>query len=118
MSLAVSVYLDLFRMAAALVVFLSHTTASHLTAFLVPEAESFGGEAVAAFFVLSGFVIGYVADTRENAPRLYAVSRLARVYSVALPAIIITLAFDAVGRALQTRPLWTRTDLLATNYLV
>jgi peptidoglycan/LPS O-acetylase OafA/YrhL len=101
MSLAVSVYLDLFRMAAALVVFLSHTAGSGLTGFLVPEAGSFGSEAVAAFFVLSGFVIGYVADTRENAPGSYAVSRLARVYSVALPAIIITLACDAAGRALQ-----------------
>jgi peptidoglycan/LPS O-acetylase OafA/YrhL len=101
MSLAVSVYLDLFRMAAALVVFLSHTASSDLTGFLLPESSSFAGEAVAGFFVLSGFVIGYVADKRENTPRLYAVSRLARVYSVALPALIITVGFDAVGRAMQ-----------------
>ncbi len=101
MNLAISVYLDLFRLLAALVVFLSHTAGTHLTGFLVPEAGSFGGEAVAAFFVLSGFVIGYVADTRESSPRLYAISRLARVYSVALPAIAVTLAFDAVGRAFQ-----------------
>jgi peptidoglycan/LPS O-acetylase OafA/YrhL len=101
MTLAVSVYLDLFRMMAALVVFLSHTAGTRLTAFLVPEAISFGVEAVAAFFVLSGFVIGYVTDTRENSVRVYAISRLARLYSVALPAIVITLVFDSFGRILQ-----------------
>src|ERR1700712_4370948 len=101
MNLAISVYLDLFRMLAALVVFLSHVAGSRLTGFLIPEAVSFGAEAVAAFFVLSGFVIGYVAEAREGSPHLYATSRLARLYSVALPAILATLAFDTLGRSLQ-----------------
>jgi peptidoglycan/LPS O-acetylase OafA/YrhL len=101
MSLAISIYLDLFRMLAALAVFLSHTAGTRLTGFLYPKASSFGGEAVAAFFVLSGFVIGYVADTRETSPRAYAISRLARLYSVAFPAIAVTLVADALGRVLQ-----------------
>ncbi len=101
MSSAMSVYLDLFRMLAALVVFLSHTAGSRLTDFVVPEAVSFGAEAVAAFFVLSGFVIGYVAEERESSPQLYATSRLARLYSVALPAIVVTLISDTIGRHLQ-----------------
>ena len=101
MNLAISVYLDLFRILATLVVFLSHTAGTRLAGFVIPQTVSFGAEAVAAFFVLSGFVIGYVAEAREGSPQLYVTSRLARLYSVALPAILVTLAFDAVGRFLQ-----------------
>jgi hypothetical protein len=57
--------------------FLSHAAGIRLTSFLIPEAVLFGSELVAAFFVLSGFVIGYVKDAREILPRLCATSRLA-----------------------------------------
>lgn len=63
--------------------------------------ESFGTQAVDIFFVLSGFVIAHVCATREADATRYAVSRLARIYSVALPALLLTVAADAVGRAID-----------------
>jgi peptidoglycan/LPS O-acetylase OafA/YrhL len=52
------------------------------------------------FFVLSGFVIAHVVDTKEHGPREYAVSRMARIYSVAIPALILTIVADAVGESI------------------
>jgi peptidoglycan/LPS O-acetylase OafA/YrhL len=52
------------------------------------------GVAVACFFVLSGYVITYVANEKERTLKQYAISRMARIYSVAVPAIILTLAID------------------------
>eukprot|EP01037_Dinobryon_pediforme_P002675 gene2677-2714_t len=57
------------------------------------------GMAVAIFFVLSGFVIGHVTQQRETDARSYAISRAARIFSVALPAIVITVVLDAIGRS-------------------
>jgi hypothetical protein len=45
---------------------------------------------VVIFFVLSGYVVAFVADTRERTWRAFWVSRFARVYSVALPAPLLT----------------------------
>ncbi|HEX3666918.1 MAG TPA: hypothetical protein VHU23_16965 [Rhizomicrobium sp.] len=56
--------------------------------------------AVTVFFVLSSFVITHVAAERETNLRLYAVSRLARVYSVALPAILLVIILDWTGHLL------------------
>ncbi|MES3043939.1 acyltransferase family protein, partial [Sphingomonas faeni] len=58
-----SVYLSLLRFAAAIAVVLGHARA-----FVVPNLQNFltihGGEAVAVFFVLSGFVIRFVTAER------------------------------------------------------
>jgi peptidoglycan/LPS O-acetylase OafA/YrhL len=54
-------------------------------------------QAVDVFFVLSGFVIAHVCATREHDLRRYIVSRAARIYSVALPALILTAIVDAIG---------------------
>ena len=56
-----------------------------------------GVQAVDVFFVLSGFVIAHVCATRENTLYDYAISRAARIYSVAIPALILTIILDAVG---------------------
>lgn len=56
-----------------------------------------GNDAVMVFFVLSGFVIAYVADSKERTPREYFVSRFARLYSVVVPALLLTLVLDAIG---------------------
>jgi peptidoglycan/LPS O-acetylase OafA/YrhL len=63
--------------------------------------SNFGHSAVVVFFVLSGFVIAYVVDTKEHQARDYAASRMARIYSVALPALILTIIADAVGESLR-----------------
>jgi len=64
------------------------------------QVAPFMAEAVTIFFVLSGYVIAYVADGKELSARVFMVSRAARIYSVALPALVLTFSLDAVGRAI------------------
>ena len=56
-----------------------------------------GNDAVMVFFVLSGFVIAYVANSKEKTIESYFISRFARLYSVVLPALILTIIFDYFG---------------------
>ena len=94
-----SIYLDLVRFAAACLVYLYHSNQRWLIKDGLP-ASNFGHSSVIVFFVLSGFVIAYITDTREGRLATYAASRLSRVYSVALPAVLLTVVLDAVGRQL------------------
>jgi peptidoglycan/LPS O-acetylase OafA/YrhL len=93
-----SLYLDAWRLFAALTVFVGHVSGQRFTGGLFWQFGPYMGEAVAIFFVLSGFVIGYATDRGPGTAQSYAVSRLARVYSVALPALVVTFTVDAVGR--------------------
>ena len=103
MSRAFSLYLDAARLLAALVVLLSHFAYPRLSGgdFSVIRDLNLGSDAVIVFFVLSGLVIAYVSDNKETTLRLYLASRLSRLFSVAAPAVFLTLAFDAVGRSLD-----------------
>ncbi|HET9147975.1 MAG TPA: acyltransferase [Acetobacteraceae bacterium] len=94
-----SLYLDLVRFLAALAVFISHVSGGRFTGGFLWQLGRFGSEAVNVFFVLSGFVIAYVVDRREGTAGDYIVSRAARIYSVAIPALVLTFILDAVGRA-------------------
>src|SRR4051812_9461794 len=94
-----SLYLDVVRFAAALMVFLEHLRAhtrsgfGHFWAahpFWYSHFNVFSQTAVTIFFVLSGYVIAHVLATRERTPLDYATSRLARLYSVVLPALLLT----------------------------
>jgi peptidoglycan/LPS O-acetylase OafA/YrhL len=89
-----SIYLDLLRSLAALAVILSHAA----SIFTMPHAPTWGHEAVIIFFVLSGYVISHVADTRETDARTFIVARLARLWSVLVPAMALTAVCDFVGR--------------------
>ena len=85
-----SVYLDLVRFLAALAVVLMHLRQGNLIDG--PWADLLtvlGREAVMAFFVLSGFVIAFTSDTRRPGAREFAVARCARIYSVALPVLVL-----------------------------
>ena len=94
-----SIYLDLVRFTAACLVYLWHSN-KRLLMVDVPPAASFGHSAVVVFFVLSGFVIAYVTDQKEKDWASYAASRLSRVYSVAVPTLLLTVLLDAIGRPL------------------
>lgn len=91
-----STYLDLVRVAAALVVYLTHS--GLIIEDKVPLG-AYGHSAVVVFFVLSGYVVAFVVDQKERDWRTYAASRLSRVYSVVVPALVITLLADSIGRA-------------------
>src|SRR5258705_180650 len=93
-----SLYLDVFRFSAAIIVFLGHMVGARFTWGLFWQIAPFMGDAVTVFFVLSGFVIGFTTDERETTLRSYVIARAARMYSVAIPALLITFALDFLGR--------------------
>jgi peptidoglycan/LPS O-acetylase OafA/YrhL len=95
-----SLYLDLLRLLAAVEVFVFHLTGFSFIGGQRNAWSSFGHEAVVVFFVLSGFVITHAAKTKDNDLPSYAVSRLTRVYSVALPCLALTCVFDLIGHHL------------------
>lgn len=101
MPLALSLYLDLTRFLAALVVFVGHMSGRRFTDGLFWQIGDFMGDAVTIFFVLSGFVIAYVTSRREGTVREYFLARAARIYSVALPALVLTFLLDSLGTALR-----------------
>lgn len=95
-----SVYLDLVRALAALAVVFDHAT----TLFDLPDLPRWGHEAVIVFFVLSGLVISHVAAEREASLRLFLVARLARLWSVLVPAMALTMALVVIGKTFGSDP--------------
>jgi peptidoglycan/LPS O-acetylase OafA/YrhL len=92
-----SAYLDVVRFLAAMVVFLGHASGAHWTAGLLWQLGPYGDTCVVIFFVLSGFVIGYVSDEKERTPQAYLSSRVARLWSVVVPALALTFVVDWFG---------------------
>jgi peptidoglycan/LPS O-acetylase OafA/YrhL len=86
MTKSTSVFLDFLRVVAALTVFDGHLRLKwHWTG-----DSPLGHDAVIIFFVLSGYVITFATLQRETTFRRYTVARLARLYSVVIPALILT----------------------------
>ena len=101
MNRGLSLYLDLLRFAAALVVVVTHLAYAELSGGMLQYWRLLGNDAVMVFFVLSGFVIAHVAHTKEHDLGAFATSRLARLWSVAVPALAITVLLDQWGRTLD-----------------
>lgn len=97
MTKSFSVYLDIVRFLAAILVLLYHSNIRLLTTEGAPFSQ-FGHSAVIVFFILSGYVIAYITDIKEHKIQDYSVSRLARIYSVALPVVLITPIVDFLGQ--------------------
>jgi peptidoglycan/LPS O-acetylase OafA/YrhL len=98
MQRGLSLYLDTLRLIAAVEVALFH-----LDSFVLLGGErawwnAYGHEAVVIFFVLSGFVIRHAAEHRDSNLRNFAISRITRVYSVAIPCLLLTWLFDQIGQ--------------------
>ena len=86
---ALSIYFDLVRFSAALIVVLNH----YGVLLSLARGSTFpGSDAVIVFFVLSGYVIAYVTDRPGMTARRYALDRLSRLWSVAVPAAGLALA--------------------------
>lgn len=99
MNRGLSIYLDLLRLVAAVEVFVFHLAGLPQTGVTRALWNAYGHEAVTIFFVLSGFVIRHAAATRDRNLQIFTISRLTRVYSVAIPALILTYVFDRIGHA-------------------
>ncbi|MCH8683978.1 acyltransferase family protein [Pedomonas mirosovicensis] len=92
----VSVYLDIVRFLAALAVLIGHAADDglyHGPYFLY----GLGHEAVMVFFVLSGLVIASTTIRPGRSLRGFVVARLARVYPVVIPAILLSFALYALA---------------------
>ena len=100
MTPAFSVYLDLVRFLAALTVMGYHLTYPAFTGGFLSPQHAIGEAAVTCFFALSGYVIAFVSATKERSFSAFAISRMARIYSVAIPALILAAALDWIGHAL------------------
>ena len=92
-----SLYLDCCRFLAAVLVVVSH----FVPYGVVPASSAawlpnLGRESVVVFFVLSGFVIAYTTEHKNASLRDYCVARCTRIYSVALPLLLLGFAAAAV----------------------
>ncbi len=112
------VWPDVFRGLAALAVCAGHLRA----ALFVDHAQSpnvgalgtafyastgLGHQAVMVFFVLSGFLVGGAVMRQADAlsPARYLNARLSRLWTVLLPALLLTLCADTLLRALAPHAL-------------
>ncbi len=98
-----SLYLDALRFLAALAVFASHLGYARFTNGGMQWIRdiNLGSDAVVVFFVLSGYVIAYTTFARDRGPAAYAQARIARLYSVVIPALLVTFALDTFGTWLE-----------------
>lgn len=112
MTPALSLYLDLVRLFAAIIVLLHHVWPTIFPNNPLPWP---GHEAVVVFFVLSGYVIAY--STKSDSFSDYFVSRSARVLSVVVPALLLSLfvaSDEPVKYASATENFWHNWLLNAT----
>ncbi|MCU1224251.1 MAG: putative acyltransferase [Edaphobacter sp.] len=95
-----SLLLDIIRSGSAVVVLVGHLSQPSFS----PGRRDLTKAATAAvvvFFLLSGFVIRYVTVRKPIPSVHYYVDRASRVYSVAIPAILLTLILDPISHALN-----------------
>ncbi|GAC1572070.1 MAG: acyltransferase [Novosphingobium sp.] len=97
MSRGLSLYLDFLRLIAAVEVFVFHLAGFGFTGLHRAPWNAYGHEAVTIFFVLSGFVIRHAVQVGDPTIAAFATSRLTRVYSVAVPCLLLTFGFDLIG---------------------
>ncbi|MGR8946865.1 MAG: acyltransferase family protein [Gammaproteobacteria bacterium] len=93
-----SFYFDLVRLSAAVAVVVTHLIQySLLPLSWQPLVPDLGREAVIVFFVLSGYLIAYIAEQKYDNVEAYFVSRATRLYSVALPVLLLAFCIDTIG---------------------
>lgn len=107
---ALSAYLDFLRFVAAFAVLLGHMDQDGVSMAWMPLSR-YSHEAVVVFFVLSGFIIYYSTTSRASTWQQYALARLSRIYSVALPAVLFSAG---VALWLQQLPTFDPQDF--SNY--
>jgi peptidoglycan/LPS O-acetylase OafA/YrhL len=96
---AFSVYLDLLRGGSALWVALSHLSLFGVAgaANRLPLPED-GHDAVVLFFILSGFLVAHAVVRKPDQGLVgYLLDRGSRIYSVALPLLLVSFACAALG---------------------
>jgi peptidoglycan/LPS O-acetylase OafA/YrhL len=89
------VMLDIIRLCASLIVLVIHAYGQWYPPLSrIDQKDNLAHEAVIIFFVLSGLVIAYTTQVNNRGTRQYAKARLSRLYSMVLPAILLTAAIE------------------------
>lgn len=102
MNRRLSLYLDVLRLLGAVMVLFAHWAFPRFTGadHMWMRQHDLGGDGVVIFFVLSGLLISYTAENRRTeGPTLFAADRLSRLWSVAIPALILCYVLDLVGQS-------------------
>ncbi len=109
-----SLWLDVLRALAALMVLVGHAAHLRFTDGVIYGFRTWNvaSDFVIVFFVLSGLVIAYASE-RDGTLGAFAFNRLTRLWSVLLPAILLTIVLDRVGYGLD--PLAYPTDYYGAN---
>jgi peptidoglycan/LPS O-acetylase OafA/YrhL len=94
---APSLLLDIVRFLAAFTVAIGHLSQSYFTTGWPPFLMRWAEGSVAVFFILSGFMIRYITRVKYGDLRSYTVDRVARIYSVVLPTMALTILFDLLS---------------------
>jgi peptidoglycan/LPS O-acetylase OafA/YrhL len=107
-SASASIMLDTLRSGASQVVVIGHAISflGIWPALQPPRAPYVQDIGVVVFFVLSGLLITHTTrmklgdDRRPYAPRDFFIDRASRIYTAFLPALVLVVGIDAVGRRL------------------
>ncbi len=92
-----SLALDVIRVTASAAVAFGHLTQKYFSTGWT-DVTWIARCSVAIFFVLSGFVIRYVTSARPASLGGYLSDRASRIYSIALPALLLTLVADLTSQ--------------------
>ena len=106
----VFVALDRWRIALALIVVALHAEQLGLLPFGTGGAlHRMAHDAVIGFFVISGYSVMQSASDHRGNPTAFLAARFSRLYSLVVPALLLTLCLDLIGRSLRPDlyPLWT-----------
>jgi peptidoglycan/LPS O-acetylase OafA/YrhL len=97
-------YLDLWRVICALLVLIFHAQAFGFLGTQLPSLNNLAHHAVIIFFVISGYSIASAAQRMQTesaadqrtqfVANRFLKSRLSRIYSIALPALILAVVLD------------------------
>lgn len=97
MNRELSTYLDLVRFFAAVTVFLGHLEPGIFAGGPFWHIGVYLRTSVIIFFVLSGYVIAFVTDTKEKTFVDYMSCRVSRLGSIVIPALLLTAICDCIG---------------------
>ena len=95
-----SSYLDIVRVVASFAVLFQHLSMYNNDVFAF--FSNYGHPAVMGFFILSGYVIAFVADQREKTFDIYLKHRFSRLYSVLVVAWLLTMILDTTGSLINS----------------
>ncbi|RZL43248.1 MAG: acyltransferase [Variovorax sp.] len=96
-----SLVLDMLRLGAALTVLFAHAQDMWLpsTTHDPLRPGEAAHSAIVVFFVLSGFVIAYTTNTRRRGLGEFLQARWSRLFSMVIPALILTAVVELAVRA-------------------